>query len=240
MKKIKLKGWFAVVVCTSLAFAFLISWRYQTQIAKETKRETIDSEYPRERRAASELIHTLIGTYKAETGTYDRLPIVSPVASGSTNLPEMTKIEFPVLVEDVDDGYVGFSWAGPSRGMGSRFYTGIDQGKIISAETYSDEFYKKMDELRWMIIRTYGRLDTSTYQTEDGNLSGMPQQMDNWFCDIWVVDLKAMIVVAHKRYTDEPLPDVIHYTNASGSDYDETQEKRLDNEIASWILENTR
>jgi hypothetical protein len=187
----------------------------------------------------SELVHTLIGTYKSETGTYDRLTAVSP------NLPETMKIGYPILVDDLDDGYVGkgWSWGGPSRGMGAKFYTGTDHGNVISSEIYSDEFYKEMGELHWVMLRSYGRLDAGTYRIAGGNLNGISSTEHNWFSDIWVVDLKAMKIVARKRFTDEPLPDAIRYTSGTNGvedDYNKAQEERLDQEIASWILESTR
>jgi hypothetical protein len=130
-------------------------------------------------------------------------------------------ISYPLFVCDEDK----------SLNNGAVFYIKTSSGVTAANSLPADD----LDGLRWVVIRTHGVFEKKAYgpssMVEHG-LTGFRMDEPRLFNDAWVVDLRGMAVVAHRRFVDDPLPDTI------SGDYFHLQADKIDDQIKHWLEEH--
>lgn len=146
------------------------------------------------------------------------------LTSAPTNTVVLTYCA-PLTMDGFADPFVGVQRTRASTGKVTESYCNFTD----------DDLRAQLLGLRWLIMRTYGVLSHAQYNS--GHL-GDPVSWgrQNLFTDIWVIDLQNMIVVAHDRFRDSPLPSVI----PGNSPYFQEQNEKVWDEILSWVQKNAR
>jgi hypothetical protein len=166
--------------------------------------------------------NALIRRITAEQGA--RRFLGCPVYNVTNDYPQTYPLSFPIYVEDAsfDDVYEAHT--------DSILYTGASSNTVSTSSLGIE-----MRDLRWLVLRTHGVLGSANYAPQGSYGRDGWMGFRNYFTDAWVVDLKNMSVVAHRRFEYDSLPSVL-----DGEKYYTVQGNQVDERIRLWLKENAR
>ncbi|MGB0035039.1 MAG: hypothetical protein WBP79_06155 [Candidatus Acidiferrales bacterium] len=229
MQSNKSRLWISLAIL-SLASLLLLAVR-QSRVEdarkkqEEARRQADWNTFQSNLKNAENQVHRITGTFNYATKVYDAGDGGGSVEAALSKLPEAHAITYPFLVWSVREDWAGFLLSRDN----DRFYFKTPTGTVVSPYIYNDQ----MHDLRWLVLLTYGVLNSLPYHPQGFDRVQMNQ--NRIFADAWVVDLENMNVVAHRRFVDDALPDVIR-----GDEYGKAQQKKLELEIRSWLEKNVR
>lgn len=224
-------GWWALSISCAIFFLAGVSWVFRLSHieAEKARLDLADLDSFRSAvKRASELVHPLTGTFNYDSGVYE-----GGSEAGVADLATTWPSSYPFVVCDVGMDWSGLHLRYEDCMSYSRTSTPYPDSWREGESTVTKDLYAdRVRGIRWLVLRTYGIIERHDYSP-----SGLPgARMDErrLFTDAWVIDLGRMTVCAHRRFDDDPLPEVID------GDYENTMSSKVNREIGTWLQKDTQ